>query len=284
VVASNRRAVALAPRFSAHYMSWLVYGLVQQGRPREARAWVDSMLVVAGEAGRPPAFRAMLTSSFPALWVVNAEAWDDPLARLRPDTARLSAEMRVHGVFFPAYAAARRAARPDGGAGSAADRAFADSALAFLTARAAALRARPDGRARNAAEQAAVKAEILRAELLAGAGRTDSAVAVLRAAAARWEALPFEFGPPEPVVVPRERAAQLLLSLGRPAEALAQADSAERMTPGRTGLLLARARALAALGRQDEARRSYAALDSIWHAAEPDFAGRRAARAAGRED
>jgi predicted Zn-dependent protease len=91
--------------------------------------------------------------------------------------------------------------------------------------------------------------------------------------------MPFEFGPPAVVEPPRERAAELLLAAGRPAEALAQADSAERMTPGRTQLALVRARALAALGRRPEARRAYAALDSVWRAAEPDFAPRAAARA-----
>jgi hypothetical protein len=36
-------------------------------------------------------------------------------------------------------------------------------------------------------------------------------------------------------------------------------------------LQLVRARALAALGRHDEARRAYAQLERTWHAAEPGF-------------
>jgi hypothetical protein len=121
---------------------------------------------------------------------------------------------------------------------------------------------------------------VLGAERLAAAGRADSAAGVLRAGAGRWEAQPFDFGPPAVLKPPRERAAELLLApLGRPAEALAQADSAERMTPGRAQLVLVRARALAALGRRAEARRAYAALDSAWHAAEADFGPRARARA-----
>jgi dienelactone hydrolase len=277
VVDANRRAVALAPRFSAHYLHWLVYGLVQQGRAAEARAWVDSAAAFAREPGAAPG-RATLPVLLGATWVVDAEAWDDPLARQRPDPARLGGA-RMLAEFVRGYAAARRAARPvDVVPGSrAADRAAADSVLALLGARRAALRAEATGavgdadRARTLGDLAAWSA-LLRAELLAGAGRPDSAVLTLRAAAADWEAQPFDFGPPAVLVPPRERAAQLLLyALDRPADALAQADSAERTTPGRTQLRLVRARALDTVGRRDEARRAYAALDSTFHAAEPTF-------------
>ncbi len=285
VVAMNRRAVAAAaPRLSGHYAEWLVYGLLQQGRPGEARRWVDSAVALARSAAAPRD-AGMLPVVLAAPWVVDAEAWDDPLARLRPDTAGLQG-VRTRADFLVGYAAARRAVRPAGGApgGRAADRALADAMLARMTSRLAALRAggpaAPAGARAGALDEAEVTTDVLRAELLAGAGRVDSAVGVLRAAAARWEALPFDFGPPGVLKPPRERAAELLLAARhRPAESLAQADSAERMTPGRAQLLLVRARALAALGRRAEARRAYAALDGAWHAAEAGFGPRARARA-----
>jgi hypothetical protein len=181
------------------------------------------------------------------------------------------------------YAAARRAGRSvDVLPGSrAADRLLADSMMARMVARHAAARA--DGAPASALGEAELMAEILHAERAVAAGRPDSAIARLRRAAVRWEALPYAFGPPGVVKPPRERAAELLLSNGRPAEALAQLDSAERMTPGRTQVALRRARALAALGRDAEARGAYAALDSTWRAAEPTFPfSAEAARGAGR--
>lgn len=272
VVAANRKAVASAPRFSGHYTLWLVYGLVQQGRPREARAWVDSLRAFARESAPPGTVdRAMVATMVATPWIIDAEAWDDSLVRASPDV-RLRGYMQTVAAFVRGYAAARRA---EGAANvargrRAADRVVADSALAFL------MRERAN-------EEASMFAEILRAELLVVDGRADSAVTVLRAAGARWESQPFEFGPPAVLKPPRERAAEILQSvLDRPAEALAQADSAERMTPGRTQLMLVRARALAALGRRDEARRAYAALERVWHAAEPTFRGLEEVRAGSR--
>jgi tetratricopeptide (TPR) repeat protein len=282
VVAANRRAVAKAPRFSGHYTHWLVYGLLQQGRPREARAWVDSMLAFAREP-RPGGqdHAPMIELMFRSAWLMDAEAWDDSLAHVRPDTTRLRG-FSTWAEFVVGYAAARRSGRRSDVAPArrGADRALADSMLARMTARhdAASPRLRGDDEVVDG-----VMIALLRAELLAATGRADSAVALLQPAAARWEALPFAFGPPAVPVPPRERAAQLLLAaLRRPADALAQVDSAERMTPGRTQLMLVRARALAALGRRDEARHAYSALDRAWHAAEPTFTGRDEVRAGSR--
>lgn len=277
VVAANRRAVAAAPRFSLHYLHWLVYGLLQQGRPREARAWTDSMLAFTRESGAGGVMAQRGAAPlFAAAWVVDAEAWDDSLAHTRFDGAPLQPPARAIAWFHAGYAAARRANRPvEQRPGSrVADRSLADSAIAALDQYAGALRAgrataRPGETPAAAAAEADVMADLVRAEQLAGAGRRDSALAVLRAAAVRWESQPFAFGPPAVFVPPRERLAQALLLLNRPAQALAQADSAERMTPGRTQLLRVRLRALDDLGRHAEARRVAARLDSIYRAAEP---------------
>lgn len=278
VVAANRRAAATTPHVFGHGTHWLVYALLQQGRAHEARAWVDSMLTLQREVhagatavrgtGDVNAHAILMT----ATWVADAEAWDHPLARWRGDTAAVWSEA-IAGLndFMVGWTAARRAARPvDLGAGSrAADRALADSMRARLEARAGRGRAL-EGPAAQEFRMTGVMAEVLAAELVAGA-KPDSAVALLRAAAAHLEAIPYEFGPPTIVKPPRERAAELLLSLDRPAEALAELELAERMAPGRTLARRARARALLALGRRDAMRREYAALAGTLHVAEPTY-------------
>lgn len=287
VVRANLQAAATSPGVFGHGTHWLAYGLVQQGRPREARGWVDSMLTYQRRvADGLTAVRGRLDADahavlLPASYVTDTEAWDTPLARLRPDTAHLR-HLPIHAAadFFVGYAAARRAARPvDLTPGSrAADRALADSLLARMAARRAAAAAAGQASPTEQGE-AEVMEELLRAELEWGAGRRDAALARLRAAASRLEALPFAFGPPVVFKPPHERAGELLLLMGRPAEALLEFEHADRLAPGRTQVLRRRAQALHALGRHAEARRAYALLDSIWRDAEPDFPERTEARA-----
>ena len=288
---ANRRAQATygrSARVYGHGTHWLAYALRQQGRVREAGAWVDSMLAYQRDAaaGATPAVRgqsdaAAHAAGMAAAHVVDGAGWDTPLARWRADTVHLRSVAGLGAAdFLVGYAAARRAGRRvDVTPGSRdADRRLADSMLARLVARSSRARATRSADQPSALGEADVMAQVLAAELAWGAGRRDSAVATLRRAGAAWEALPFQFGPPGVPKPPRERAAEMLLFMGRPADALAEVGLAERMTPGRTQLALVRARALAALGRRDEARRAYAALDSVWRSADATLPDREEAR------
>jgi dienelactone hydrolase len=77
---------------------------------------------------------------------------------------------------------------------------------------------------------------------------------------------------------PRERAGEILLFTGRPAEALAELERSERLAPGRTQAALRRARALLALGRREDAVRVYGDLATVWRDADVTFPGREEAR------
>ena len=66
------------------------------------------------------------------------------------------------------------------------------------------------------------------------------------------------------------------------AAALAAFDRALELSPGRSSALQGRARALAALGRRDEARRTWARLLETWKNADPDLPGLAEARAGSR--
>jgi tetratricopeptide (TPR) repeat protein len=288
VVAANRRAQATVTHTFGHGTHWLEYGLLQQGRIHEARAWVDSLLIfrreiAAGGPGSPGLSGANAYAVImPATWVSEAEAWDDPLTRAVADTAEVDPEILAMADFLTGYAAARRAENPRAGKGRrTVDGRLADSMLARMQARREGTTG-AEGPEATALGRAEVMEETLRAELAWGAGRRDSAVAMLRSAAARLEALPFAFGPPPTVKPPRERAGEMLVLLHRPAEAVAELDLAERTAPRRTAALRWRARALAALGRRAEAARAREELRAIWHSAEPDYPMLAEAGASGR--
>lgn len=265
VVRTNVVAQSLPPETPgpirwAHYTQWLVYALVQQGRTGEARVWLDSMSaqlarLPAGVQGNPAA-RAFLIPPA-ASFVVDAGEWSSPLARMRVDTARLGWSASPQ-EFAVGYAALRRG-----------DLALADSMIAVLAAR--------EGEPRNqngytAADRGytRVMEGTLRALRLHAAGDADSAVALLRAAAELEASLPMAFGPPVTVKPPREALGELLLALGRPAEAVPELEQALARTPGRPAVLLALARAHRAMGHRDEAARRYAEVAAIWRHAPAD--------------
>lgn len=281
------RAQPAALHSFGHGTHWLAYGLVQQGKVGAARAWVDSMLtyhrmVTSGQrrAVRGTRDADAYAVRMAASWVLDTDGWDTPLASARFDTARFDVPAtRTLAEFLTGFAAARRAGRPvDLTAGSrAADRALADSMLARIAERNA--RAGTDGAARVTTRgEMEVMEQMLRAELLVAAGRADSAVVLLQHAAARLEALPFEFGPPATGKPPRERAAEILLIRGRLPEALAQLDSAERMYPGRARARHLRARTLVRMGRLDEASRVYRELAALWRGADATLPAREEVR------
>jgi dienelactone hydrolase len=268
-----------------HGTHWLAYALVQQGRAKDARMWVDSMLdyrrrIADGQlrAARGRGDAEVHAILMTAAHVLDTEAWDSPLARMRFDTAHVrSPSVLALGDYFVGAAAARRSGRPvDVTPGSRdADALLADSMLGRIAARNARLRAAGEGG--TTLGEAEVLERMLRAEVHAARGRPDSAVALLRGAGEQLEALPFAFGPPVTGKPPRERAAEMLLFAGRAADALAELDAAERMAPGRTRAQYTRARALLALGRREEAVRAYRALAEAWSGADVTFPRRREA-------
>jgi hypothetical protein len=106
------------------------------------------------------------------------------------------------------------------------------------------------------------------------AGRSEAGVAALRAVAAREAALPVDFGPPEILKPSEELLGDVLLGLGRPAEAEAAYDRALRQAPGRRLATLGKARAAGGKGGRGVGGVSGCELPS------PAFRGRGSARRA----
>jgi tetratricopeptide (TPR) repeat protein len=103
-------------------------------------------------------------------------------------------------------------------------------------------------------------------------GDREGGLNVVERASARYEAVPFEFGPPVPVKPPQELAGEMLLEMGRPAEAVEYFDRSLRLAPRRSQSLLGLARAAAAKGDGKRARAAYQELMTNWHSADAGLA------------
>jgi tetratricopeptide (TPR) repeat protein len=268
VVSANRRAQATVPPgfLSPHVVHWLHYGLLQQGRYHEADKWLDSM---ARQARTGPARRRTL--SWDAVGLMAG-------ANLA-DTRRwsgLAAKMRVDSTVFDATGNSEEltdlAASEFGfalGALSRGETGAFTSALAGMTARRTRVSNNPDmAIARGMSE---VMEKTLRAYALRKGGDTAGALALFRDAAIQESQLPMPFGPPSTIKPPREAAGELLLDLGRPAEARNEFLLALARTPRRIAPTLGLARAEYALGNRAESGRLYQQLATIWHAADADL-------------
>ena len=81
--------------------------------------------------------------------------------------------------------------------------------------------------------------------------------------------LPPPLGPPRPIKPAPELFGEILLELGRPGEAAAEFERALARWPNRSLSLLGRARAAAALGDRESARRHYQQFLVNWRRADP---------------
>jgi tetratricopeptide (TPR) repeat protein len=108
------------------------------------------------------------------------------------------------------------------------------------------------------------------AALLAVAnGRGEDAVLRMQEAVALERELPPPLGLPRPIKPAAELFGEILLELRRPREAKAEFERALSRWPNRSLALLGLARASAALGDRDAARRQYRHLLANWRSADP---------------
>jgi tetratricopeptide (TPR) repeat protein len=97
----------------------------------------------------------------------------------------------------------------------------------------------------------------------------DSALAHLKKAAALESERPLDFGPPFPPKPAHELYGEALLSLDRPAEALAQFQTTLERYSDRDLALLGKAKAAAAARKPDVASDAHSALAAQWRKADP---------------
>ncbi len=227
-----------------HALSWLLYESLQQGRYRKAREALD-LIGPAVEATGAPRFKA-LQSDMRARYVLETRSY--PLLAAANDFA-------TTGELFAIGMSAARMG----------DAARAERALAELKRRAG------SREARNFQADAAVMEKELAALVALGAGRGEDAVLRMQEAVALEEKLPPPMGPPRPLLPASELFGEILLEGGRPREATAEFERSLGRWPNRSRSVLGLARAAAALGNREAARRHYRRLLENWRVADPDL-------------
>ena len=264
VVDANTRAQRANPSglLTGHVVHWLHYGLLQQGRYKEADRWLDSMVRQA-RAG-PPNRRVDCWDAAGAMASANladSRRWNGHAASVSVDTTMfgpsdlvdysasqfgfaLGALERGQTVAFKSVLSEMEARR----------KAVADNAN-LVTARG----------------MAEVMEKTLRGFVQEKSGDRAGAIATFRDAANQEASLPMPFGPPLIAKPPREAAAEALLASGHAAEARSEFLLALARTPRRPSVLLGLARAEKALGNRAASRSRYRELLGIWHSADADL-------------
>jgi tetratricopeptide (TPR) repeat protein len=284
-----------------HALSWLQYAYLQQGRFRDARKLLAEMAADAASSGSARTREHL--ARMQAAWRIETRRFAAD-AGVLPDLAGLGDDVAAAALFAHGLAALR-SGDP---AGARRDLALIDERLATAILGAASAGGHaaghgPDhagggsyggGGATVAGDPAQRSAAILRADLAAqlvldggghpragGAGggastapraeRQRQALAAIERAAADEDAASYEFGPPVVVKPAHELAGELLLDLGRPAEARRHFEQALARAPRRSLSLLGLARAAARSGDAAAARQAYADLARSWRQADPDL-------------
>ncbi len=225
-----------------HSLSWLLYESLQQGRFQKARAAID-LMKPAVEATGEPRFKALL-SDMRARYVIETRSFEE-LANAR--------DFDTSGELFAIGTSAARRGDPG----------LAERARAELARRAG---SRESGQRQT---DVAVMEKELAALLALAAGRKADAILRMEEGVALDRGLPPPLGPPRPPKPAPELFGEILLELGRPGEAAAEFDRALARWPNRSLSVLGRARAAAALGDRESARRHYRRLLANWRNADP---------------
>jgi tetratricopeptide (TPR) repeat protein len=236
------------PITASHYVFWLLYGYVQQGRYDAAEALLQ-----------------------------------DAQARLENDPKQ--SERQYYGAMYTRYVldtgdwdAAERWAAPDDVDMASPNYHFTQAVAHLMrgdteAARAAADRVQPvEGRSEAVGNADTVK--VLQKELEAlfaqADGDHDAAIALAEEAAALEGEVPYEFGPPHVVKPAGELLGEILLAAGQHEDAVYAFEKQLKQTPLRTASLLGLARAAIEAGDEQTAQETYARLAEVWKHADAE--------------
>jgi tetratricopeptide (TPR) repeat protein len=244
-----------------HALHWLVYSYLQLGRYDDARAAMQRMVGYAEESGSGRALWHL--AAVRAAWIVETGGRDAPQ---EVESEKTQVTGAAADAFATGYAAILRG-----------DREAAERAAARLADRHATASHGPLCHQTGAYSDVskgdlvvvAVLRDLLRARIEQAAGHTERALELLDTATAAEDALPVDFGPPAIVKPSHEMYGDMLLELGRPAEARAQYEKALARAPRRSLALAGVARAATALDDKaavadacEQIARNYARADT----------------------
>jgi tetratricopeptide (TPR) repeat protein len=234
-----------------HASDYLTYAYLQMGRDAESLRLRDSLAAVqsrfdpsAPGSAAPPAAGFFAIAAIPARYALERGDW------------AAAAALETHDSPTPFADAISDFARGLGAARSGKP-AVAAAAAAHLQTLGDKLAAAHEG---YWAEQLTIQRQELLAWIAFAEGRRDEALETLRAAAVREGATEKNAITPGPLAPGRELLGEMLLELGRPADALAEFETALVHEPNRFRSLDGAARSAAKAGDKAKATKYYAAL------------------------
>ena len=284
VVDDHSRAMGRPTLDCGHYAIWLQYAYEQQGRHQQANdllaacrttgndslAWMDAH---PGQPSSSPKARQRLIDRIDASLitmrgtaVIESPQSNNTAVSMIVDTASLSPDAASNAGwddFTTGYAAAHQGDLPT-----------AQDALKKLRQLSLTYRARP-----AAEQETAANLDILGDDLggliFSKSGDMPAAIALVQHAAATYDKMAFDFGPPPILKPPQELLGELLLKDGKPKQATEAFKSSLKRAPNRSLSLLGLARAQEAEGDKTAAAATYKQLLAIWKTADagnPDLA------------
>ena len=223
---------------AVHSLDWGQYGDLQRGDYDRGRLWIERLEALIEQSDGQQ--RAVDTLPLVrARYIIESEQW-----RAEP----VAADASTHELLATGLSAVRT------------------GALATARAAEVALAERAAG---GGASDRIAHLEVA-ASIRARDGDADGAIALLDEAIATVETLRPPNGAANPVKPPYELYGEILLELGRPAEARARFDTSLLRMPNRMRSLLGAARAAAASGDRSAALAHYGTLAGYWAGATED--------------
>ncbi len=241
-----------------HAYDYMMYGYLQLGRDREARALVEEVtstrkMNVDHFAG------AFALAAIPARYALERGQWAEA-ATLSPTPADLAWNRFPQAESIVWFARGIGAARSGNPARARGDLARIEALRDGLTAAKSVYWAH-----QSEVQRLGVAAWIARAE-----GRNEEALSLMRASVDAEEATEKHPVTPGPVKPARELLGELLLDLGQPARALTEFEASHRVEPNRFQGLYGAARAAQLAGDTAKARTYYGRLVTLGQGGEPE--------------
>ena len=238
-----------------HAMDYLAYGYLQTGQDSQAERVLSELNAI--QRADPPIFSvAYAATAIPARLLLERRMWSGAASLELADNVRKLAPLedfkwgQAHIHFARAVGAAR--------SGNAA---AARQEVASLRALEEAITV-PAG-TYDWKTQVSIERQVAEAWLARAEGRDDEAVRLMRAAADLDDSAEKHPVTPGALLPAREQLGELLLELGRPADALAEYEAAMQRAPRRLAGLYGAGRAARSAGDMPKASRYFAELAEL---------------------
>ena len=235
-----------ASREELHAMDYLTYAYLQTGRDKPAEG-VRAHLYAIQKVDEPIFSVAFAATAIPARLALERRRWKEAANLELPANVRTLAPLdsfrwgEAHVLFARAIGAARSG-----------DAAAARVEIAGLSEIEQGMKVPPG--TYDWKTQVSIERQIAQAWLARALRRDDEAVQLLKAAADLDDATEKHPVTPGAILPAREQLAELLLELGRPAEALTQYGASLKRAPLRLASVLGAARAATLAGNKAQAR------------------------------